>query len=150
MAQYHLRVAEKELHVRSPGGECSIPLDTSLTSKTLNNVIAHVDTDEGTDVTFQAGVLETWAAQLRCGEPRDLHLPGYGYFSGVYQGALPSVLPCSRWFEFRYISQISNRLCTCMSYDRSRIGASSQVKGHEAIVLRPHTQSLRICLCRIG
>lgn len=64
MAQYHLRVADDELHVRFPGGEeRSIPLEDALTSNMLRNIVADRATDREVGIRFQPGVLETW---LRC------------------------------------------------------------------------------------
>lgn len=61
MAQYHLRVADSQLHVRfNSGEESSVPLDEVATSHTLSTIVSDLGNDGKVSVSFPEGLLEVW------------------------------------------------------------------------------------------
>ena len=61
MAQYHLRVAAGQLHIRfHTGEETNIPLDDATASDTLWNVVTNLESDGEAAASFPEGLLELW------------------------------------------------------------------------------------------
>lgn len=93
MAQYHLRVAAGQLHVRfhRSGELTGIPLDAAEASETLKSVMSDLDTGREVAVSFPEGLLELW---LQYAPMSDTDLRSLSTDALVHYRHLDSAVPC--------------------------------------------------------